>query len=136
MKKFKLLLCLSICFVAVGCGDKVPLRGTVTFTDGETAPHGTVIFQKDGFVARGEIQPDGSYRVSSAGVNDGLLPGEYSVHVQGITGMPPVQLGATMPPLPGLLHHPRYSDPETSGLSVTVPARGNRFDIVLERQGN
>ena len=130
MKKYTFLLCLLICLLVIGCGKNKRLVGKVTFADGTPATNGMVIFRADGFMARGEIKPDGSYKMSSEGTNDGLPPGEYKVGVQGIFGMPPSTPGQMT--LPILLCDPKYGDPETSGLKCTVPAPRNRFDIVLE----
>jgi len=129
------MLSLLICLVAIGCGKNYRLTGKVTFDDGEPATNGTVILQTGNFVARGEIKPDGSYIVSSEGTNDGLPSGEYKVSVQGIfRAPPPAAPGQMMPPLPVLVCDPKYTDPETSGLTCKVPAPGNKFDIVLERR--
>ena len=134
MKKYIVLLCLLICLVVIGCGKNKRLTGKVTFTDGTPAPNGTVFFRTDNFVSRGEIKPDGSYKMTSEGKNDGIPPGEYMVYVQGITAMPttdrpknPMQMI-----LPVLLCDPKYGNPETSGLTCKIPAPGNKFDIVLE----
>jgi len=130
MKKYTCLLCLLICLVIIGCGKNKRLTGKVTFDDGTPAPNGTVIFRKDNFMSRGEIKSDGSYKMSSEGTNDGIPPGEYKVYVQGVTEMPPGTPGQMI--LPVLLCHPKYSSPDTSGLTCKVPAPGNKFDIVLE----
>ena len=136
MKKYAFLLCLLICLVVVGCGKNKRLVGKVTFTDGTPAPSGMVVFRKDNFMARGEIQPNGSYKMSSEGNNDGLPPGEYKVYIQGMAAMPasaPTNPRlTTQMVLPVLLCDPKYTDPDTSGLTCTVPAPRNRFDIVLE----
>ena len=133
MKKYVFLLYLLICFVAVGCGANKSLTGTVTFTDGEPATNGMVILRTDTFMARGEIQPDGSYRISSERERDGVPPGVYQVYVSGISEPLPPGAGAAMPTP---LVDPKFENPDTSGLEVTIPAPRNRFDIVVERRAN
>jgi len=137
MKKYTFfLLCLLICLVAVGCSKNKRLVGKVTFDDGETATNGTVVFQKDNFMSRGEIKSDGTYIMSSEGTNDGLPPGEYKVAVQGIFKAAPAAAAPGQMALPILMCDPKYTNPETSGLTCKVPAPGNKFDIVLERKKN
>lgn len=136
MKNYTFLLCLLICLLVVGCGGNKRLVGKVTFDDGESVPNGTVIFQSmdNKFMSRGEIQSDGSYKMSSESANDGIPPGEYRVYVSGISAMPEGPPSAMM--LPVLLCDPKYTDPDTSGIICKVPAPGNKFDIVLERRKN
>jgi len=128
------LFCLLFCFVAAGCSGNKKLSGKVMFDDGTPAPNGTVTFlsKNNNFMSRGEIQSDGSYKLSSAKTNDGIPPGEYKVYVSGISEMPEGPPSAML--LPILLCDPKYSDPETSGITCTIPAPGNRFDITIERR--
>jgi len=133
MKKYAFLLCLLICVVAVvGCGKNKRLVGKVTFDDGEPAPNGMVIFRTDTFVSKGEIQPNGSYKMGSEKENNGIPPGEYQVFVTGISG--PLPPGVFGPPPP--LCDPKYENPDTSGLTCKIPAPGNKFDFVVERRKN
>ena len=130
MKKYTFLICLLICLVAVGCSGNKRLVGKVTFDDGEPAPNGMVIFRTDTFVSKGEIQPDGSYRMGSERENNGIPPGEYQVYVTSISAPPPP--GVFGPPTP--LCDPKYENSETSGLTCKIPAPGNRFDFRVERR--
>jgi hypothetical protein len=41
------------------------------------------VFLKEGYMARGSIQSDGSYTVGSLTENDGLPDGEYQVYIEG-----------------------------------------------------
>jgi len=118
------ILFLTFC----GCSGNSQLKGKVTFNDGEPVPCGTVVFSTETFEARGEIKPDGSYTVSSRGKNDGLPKGVYSVS---LTGVVKFERNAPMA-FPVSLCDEKYSAPETSGLQCTVPAPGNRFDIILD----
>ena len=129
MKKPTFLLCLLFCLFAAGCSGNKRLTGKVTFDDGSPAPNGSVILEKDNHISRGEIHPDGTYRVSSEGENDGIPPGEYKVYVTGVSEMPPQMPGMMIPPTP--LCEPKYTNPDTSGLTCKIPAPGNRFDFSI-----
>ena len=101
----------------------------LTFSDGNPVTFGVVIFTTETFQSSGEIKEDGSYRMGSVGTKDGVPPGEYKVYVGGATKPDPTD------PI-GMrrlrLVQDKYYDPEDSGLTITVPAPGNRYDIVLE----
>jgi hypothetical protein len=129
-----------ICFlVAVlgtfGCSRNVPLSGTVTFSDdGSPAPRGMVVFSTPTFVAQGPIQPDGTYRVSSTGVNDGLPRGTYGiavVAVNEITYTPGIEGRMNEHQTP--LIDPKYEDATTSGLTFTVDGKTRTFNIPVDR---
>src|SRR5947209_3106568 len=71
---------------AAGCGDKYyPVRGTVTLEDGSPVTNGMVVFERaEGGVpitARGTIQTDGSYQLSTSKPGDGVPSGNYRVLV-------------------------------------------------------
>lgn len=127
------LLLLSI----VGCnsGPQVaPVSGKVLY-NGKPLPYGVVMFQPaQGQLAQGEIQPDGTFSLSTFRLNDGAVVGTHRVSVMCHEGhnptvrekMPPDQftLGESLIPL-------NYSRIGTSGLTVDVPPDG-RDDVVLE----
>ncbi|MCL2623192.1 MAG: hypothetical protein FWD31_05930 [Planctomycetaceae bacterium] len=113
-----------------GCGENSRLKGKVTFSDGQPVTAGTVNFSTPTYQARGEIKPDGTYTVSSLGKNDGLPRGEYAVSLTGVMKFK-TNANSAMP-VPVILCDEKYSLPETSELKCTVPAPGNRFDIVLD----
>ena len=129
MKKYAFMFCLLICLVVAGCGKNKRLTGKVTFSDGTPVKNGMVIFRTDNFLSKGEIKPDGSYKMSSERENDGIPPGDYQVYVSSIFKPPPPGSGLSMPVS---LCHPKYENPDTSGLTCKVPAPGNKYDIVLE----
>ena len=130
MHRYAFLLFLLICLVVAGCGKNRKLTGKVTFSDGTPVTTGLVIFRTDTFLSKGEIQSDGTYRMSSERENDGIPPGEYQVYVSGIMKPPPAGVMA----MPVSLVDPKFENPDTSGLTCKVPAPGGRFDIVLERK--
>jgi hypothetical protein len=115
-----------------GCGGSLqPVRGTVAFEDGEPISAGMVVFEsKDGqpiVTARGEIQPDGRYQLSTHRSGDGVPPGVYRVLV---TPPPPEDpLGRfAKPPF-----DERYLDFKSSGLEFEVRSGPNEFPIRLAR---
>jgi len=72
-------------------------------------------------MASGNIQPDGSYVLSSLGTNDGIPRGTYAVTVIAFA-----EIGSAdrmdlenLPPARPLIDA-KYSSPETSGLTVDV----------------
>lgn len=116
--------------VCIGCGDQHRLKGKVTFADGQPVTSGMVIFSNASFQARGEIQSDGNYTVSSTGKNDGIPKGEYKVTVSGIVKL--VGGGKNPMPFPVPLCDEKYMNVDTTDLSCTVPVSRNTFDIILE----
>ena len=121
------LLFLLICS---GCGNQYRLKGKVTFADGNPVTQGMVIFSNNAFQARGEIQSDGKYTVSSSGKNDGLPKGEYKVTVSGVTKT--LGAGRNPMPFPVAICDEKYLNVETTDLFCTVPVPGGTFDIVLD----
>ena len=121
-----ILLCL-VALALTGCdGGKKQISGKVTFSDGKPVTLGKVVFSTESFQATGTIQEDGSYRMGTIGEKDGVPPGEYSVSVMGVARL---DLGA-MTSYP--LCEEKYMSPQTSGLTITIPVPGNKYDIVLE----
>lgn len=120
--------------VLTGCGGPrpVPVHGKIT-RDGVPIPRATLIFSPVGAGSRpasGTADGDGRYAATTDRPGDGLMPGEYRVAVQ-----PAVvpEVGAegkkARPNVP-----PRYTDPGTSGLSLTImPGDSARqFDVALK----
>jgi len=120
-----LLLALLICS---GCSNKVPMAGMVTFEDdGSPLTRGTVCFVSEVYLARGHLQSDGTYRISSTGNNDGLPPGTYRIYVVDATVTDDAGVVTTS------LIHSRFESPETSGLEFEVDGKTRRFDFTVER---
>ena len=135
---------LLVALLLPGCGDGRPrtiaVRGRVTH-DGKPLEAGTITFQPaqtpEGIPRRpavGQIQPDGTYVVSTFEKGDGALPGEYRVAITSYVGEPPIEvLEESPPPRPSRIPL-KYTSPATSGLKVTIPpdARGpvtRDFDV-------
>lgn len=111
----------------VGCGSgedprpaTVPVQGKVTY-QGQPVPKGTITFQSaSGESAVGEIQPDGTYTLSTFKEKDGAIPGAHKVMIVANTGDP-----TKMPSSPGYvapkeLVPQKYASLDTSGLEATV----------------
>jgi hypothetical protein len=120
---------------AVGCGPKLcSVRGKVTYGDGQPVTEGMVVFERKGeekpVTARGEIQADGSYRLSTHKPDDGAPPGTYRVLVAPKSDPNAVDRAAKPPPF-----DPRYADFKTSGLEFEVKAGGpNDFPITVKKK--
>ena len=116
--------------VLTGCGDKVGLGGKVTFEDGSPLGVGTVCFETDTYLARGTLKPDGSYVVGSLSERDGLPAGTYRVYISGAEK----EIGKDkeeMPIYESMIDEAMTSG-ATSGLSVTVPVSGGKYDIKVK----
>ena len=128
--KIKLIAVLAFVVFLAGCGNKVQFSGKVEFTDGTPVGLGTVYFEKENFVARGTINPDGSYVLGSQGPKDGIPPGQYKVYIKDVVNKEaknPLGMVTSVS-----LIDQKYSSPETSGLSVEIPAE-RTLNIKLER---
>jgi hypothetical protein len=85
---------------------------------------------KDNFMARGMINPDGTYTVGSLSESDGLPPGTYQVYISGAEKWLPGKNGG--PSMRVLLIDFKYGSGDTSGLTVDVPIPGGKFDFQVE----
>jgi hypothetical protein len=122
---------------AAGCGGThlYPVRGTVAFKDGAPITPlvgGQVVFEplepgaKES--ARGEIQPDGTFRLGTYQNGDGAPPGQYQVLV-----MPPAPSPSDEKrPKPQVMQR-RYQRPNETPLKFTVTRGDNEYPITVER---
>ncbi len=122
---------LPVLLSASGCGSQTffPVSGKVTYKNGQPVTEGFVIFEplNQKISARGEIQADGSFRLSTHRENDGAMEGEYKVLI-------------APPPLPEegkprrSAIHPKYQDLESTPLKFTVTRdrEKNKFHIEVE----
>lgn len=132
LRNISLLLCLGLAFVTVGCGNKVRLHGTVTFSDdGTPLPMGTVCFENENFVARGIIGENGDFVVGSNAKRDGIPPGIYRVIVTG--AFRDIGLDKHDMPISEPLIDRKYASASTSDLAVTVDRSTRRYDIQVDR---
>jgi len=130
----------------VGCDDQgaAPVSGKITY-DGKEVPEGTITFypKSGGRPSTSEIEPDGTYVLSTLKPGDGAPTGEYVVTIESkqVTGgaanystleeevnAPPQ---ATAPAQVEWLVPMEYSSVETSGLTATVESGENVIDFEL-----
>lgn len=149
-------LSFSAAVIVVGCGDdsglgrRYKVTGKVTY-NGAPVPHGTVNFipvkppPPEGRAAAGEIK-DGVYSLSTAGGNDGALPGDYNVAIVAMDI--DMASAASSKQEGGKVHEgdpkyqkavksakklipDKYGVSETSGLKATVDSSGKAIDFAL-----
>jgi hypothetical protein len=126
--------------VAPGSGCKrnprvVPVSGTILY-NGKPLPFGSVMFQPDkGQAAVGDIQADGSFKLSSYGPNDGAVPGKHKVSISCYEGHRPGK--ASGDSLGKLLIPLKYTRFGSSGLTADIndTSDGKPQEIVLELSG-
>lgn len=127
------IVCLAIGMTllgVIGCGgSNRPLSGRVTFEDGSPLSEGTVCLLKDGYLARGAISPDGTFRVGSTDDSDGLEPGTYQVYIDGASVEDPKASSGMRS-----LIDEKLSNPETSELTHRVPEDGDTLNIIVKAQ--
>jgi hypothetical protein len=129
----------ALLLLPAGCGGDQPrvyqAGGKVTLPDGTPLAGARVEFQPTDNLhlisASGEVQPDGTFELTTFSAGDGAVAGEYRVAV-----MPPRPAGdpdewVGRPPSP---IDRRYSSFENSGLrfEVSTLAAENQFQIVVQ----
>jgi hypothetical protein len=115
---------------AVGCTPNYPetahVSGKLTLNHQPLAG-GEVQFLSDrGQVATGQVEADGSYRLTTFLPDDGAVPGKHRVIVRPVESFRSYG-GSALITIPK-----RYTDPATSGLSAQVNPGINRIDFELE----
>jgi hypothetical protein len=132
--RFCTLLVLSL--VLLGCGPRgvetAIVKGKVTYKN-KPVPNGTVNFTpiKMGPTATGQIQPDGSYTLTTTKAGDGAVIGTHSVVIvamQDNANALPEQRSPTPPPIVPM----KYTSPATSDLKATVEQKENTIDFDLK----
>lgn len=132
------LLTFAFAFLLCGCGSGVyPVEGQVVWKDGTPAKelvNGYVVFDlpEKQTSARGSIQADGTFKLTTNSPNDGAFPGNYTVLVVEVgrksLGGPD---GSSMI-APGAMDV-KFSDPNTSTLKVTIKPEPNKISLMVER---
>lgn len=126
-----------LALMSVGCGTGVyPVEGKVVWADGSPATElagSQVAFEQPvaNTTARGTINPDGSFRLTTNTPDDGAVPGEHKVLVievgrKSLAGPDGTNIA------PGALD-PKFYTFETSGLSATVKPGTNEVTLKVER---
>jgi len=125
--------------ILVGCdsGPPVaPVQGKVLY-NGEPLPFGSVTFQpSSGQPAKGEIQPDGTFTLSTFAPNDGAIVGTHKVRIACYTSQDPNRQQPTggEQSLGQLLIPREYTMFDTSKLTAEVKPEGNE-PLVFELTG-
>ena len=134
MKKQRLLLLIGLLIfgIFIGCGKMKPISGRVTFSDdGSPLTQGLVVFQTPSYQARGQLNENGEYTLSSLKEGDGIPEGEYSVFVDGtFTDGPKGKNG--MPTSTINLVAEKFNGVE-SGLKFKVGSGSKTFDFKVDR---
>ncbi len=125
----QILLPILTLFLCFGCSKYVSVSGKVTYEDGSPVTVGQVAFTDDDFVSRGELKPDGTYRLGRIVDGDGIPKGTYKVYLYDAVVYDAVPGGSSIVK-PQVKSH--FSDPETSGLTCTVEG-ATVFNFTVEK---
>lgn len=124
-----------MCILLTGCSDQLrtyPVSGKVRFTTGGVVHVGTVELKsrEHKVQARGQIQPDGSFTLTTYTNGDGAVAGMHDcvvvqfVMAEEISGHKPSTVGVV---------DRRYASYATSGLTVDVsPDKKNELTLDVE----
>ena len=122
--------------ILAGCGGgaapTVAVNGKITFKDGKPLTGGFIFLvpaRQGGWEASGTIQPDGTFRLESLGL-DGAVPGDYRVKLA--MEPPPSRRGARKKKTATVAIDPKYLDENSSNLTVTVPSGGGLVTVQLD----
>jgi hypothetical protein len=130
---FQISILLLMFCAATGCGRNVSISGKVTFSDdGSPVPTGFVVFDDGTKSARAPIKSNGSFVMGFDKENNGVPNGTYAVTISGVVKLLPNPDNVFPPPTEELIDA-KYSDKETSGLSIIVDGSRNTFDIKVDR---
>jgi len=128
------LLALAMLAGLVGCGESktAPVNGRVKLKDGSDvsvlAGYSLTFEPVDGKTsAVGEINRDGTFKLSTFGANDGAVPGKYRVAVNQPTNPDPDK-----PPTKSKLPA-RYENLDSSGLTAEVKPGQNNIELELDK---
>jgi hypothetical protein len=132
---FAVLPIVALATIYTGCGSsKTPtaeVSGKVTY-QGKPLAAGAVLFQPaSGPAAKGEISPDGSFRLSTFGSHDGAILGTHKVGIScyapAAAKSPSQEPGLGKPLIPE-----KYLNFQTSGLTAEVTSDANHFEFELK----
>jgi hypothetical protein len=118
----------------IGCGggQTAPVDGRVKFKDGSDVSVLSgyeVDFQPAAgkTSATGHIAPDGTFKLTTFGADDGAIPGQHLVAIS-----PPTSPDPDKPPQKSKLPA-KYSSFDTSDLTVEIKPGRNTIELELER---
>ncbi|MDO5554004.1 MAG: hypothetical protein Q4G68_09585 [Planctomycetia bacterium] len=120
-----------------GCQPGAYVSGKVEFPDGKPLTLGTVCFQGDQVLARGDIMKDGSYKIKLTEDRSKIPYGLYRVSISGAVEIEqlPLTVGFEKPVLPKekALIDQRFMSPASSGLQCEVgPGMTLPFNITVD----
>jgi hypothetical protein len=128
-----------VCLSPAGCGDAqlktAVVRGKVTF-NGKPVPNGTISFiPTAGPTATGEIQPDGSFTLTTYRKGDGAVLGRHTVVIVAMEDMS-TRLPEARNPLPPPIVPEKYTSLATTDLRREVKDEVNdfAFDLVDDKK--
>jgi hypothetical protein len=111
-----------------------PVQGTVTLENGTPLTRGLVIFERvEGgapLTARGYIQEDGRYQLSTEKTGDGVPPGRYKVAIN------PLDTSDVPDEKKVLPFDIKYLNLKTSELECEVKSEPNEYPIKLSGPGS
>jgi hypothetical protein len=118
-----------------GCGKSLyPVKGQVVYRDGSdisVLAGGKVLFDPadadmEKISARGEIQPDGSFEMTTYQKGDGVKPGKYQVMIA-----PPPFFARRRGEAPPRLLDDRFRSFDTSRIEITVSGAVDDYTITV-----
>ena len=124
------------CMLVAGCGgpELVPVHGSVLYND-RPLEYGSVMLQPvgGGEIARGTIQPDGTFELALPDGSAGAAPGTYLVRITAYEAQRAQSMGGTeREPALGRSAIPgKYTSFRTSGLEAEV-SPGMELPLVLK----
>lgn len=127
------------CLLLSGCNDQPPtykVLGTVEFSDGTKPKFGDVEFYSDQFKinARGKIQRDGTFTVSTFHEGDGSVAGTQKIVImQQVGNYLLAKSGTATKHDHGSLIDKKHFDYRTSGLSCEIVPGENHVHLVLKK---
>ena len=131
---------LLLATASVGCNSgqlpTYPVQGIVQFEDGSRPMFGDIEFfnEANKINARGKINRDGTFTVTTYTENDGAVAGTHKIIIMQITGdYLTAKISDQIQHDHGDLIHSRYNDYRTSGLECTVSSRENNFELTIRK---
>ena len=127
-----LALAVLACLVGCGEGKTAPVNGRVKLKDGSDVSvlkGYSLTFESDGGKASavGEIDRDGSFKLSTFGANDGAVPGKYRVAIN-----PPPNPDPDKPPSKSKIPA-KYENLDSSGLTAEIKPGPNSIELELDK---
>jgi hypothetical protein len=146
--RYAIAVVTGFCVLLGGCGPATvrpkvaPVSGKVT-QKGKPLTGGEVMFTHSGgpegeagHVATGQIEEDGSYRLTTFNTGDGAVLGKHKVTVVAretadLRKMNEMKNGTIAYKLPKSLVPPKYTKVDSTPLTYTVEDKSNEIDIEL-----